>query len=92
MTTVMEVTLPPEVIEAGEVSPLAGGAQDPEDELRAVEVDQEAQAVIRLLCSGKVRRRQMSSWSYLKHKQIELIPNDVVPTPIVLIVLCICQG
>ena len=46
--------IPPEVVEAGEVSPLPGRAQDPEDVLGAVQVDQQAQAVVRLL-SGKVR-------------------------------------
>ena len=44
----------PEVIEARKVSPLPGGAQHPEDVLGAVQVDQQAQAVVRLLC-GKVR-------------------------------------
>ena len=44
----------PEVIEAGEVSSLPGCAEDPEDVLRAVQVDQQAQAVVWLL-SGNVR-------------------------------------
>ena len=45
----------PEVIEAREVSPLPGGAQDPEDVLRAVQVDQQTQAVVRLLRSEMSR-------------------------------------
>lgn len=50
---------PPEVIEAGEVSPLPGCAQDPEDVLGAVQVDQQAQAVVRLLRSAKVRGQEI---------------------------------
>ena len=48
----------PEVIEAGEVSPLPGGAQHPEDVLGAVQVDQQAQAVVRLL-RRKVRGQEL---------------------------------
>ena len=44
----------PEVIEAGEVSSLPGGAEDSEDILRAVQVDEQAQAVVWLL-RGNVR-------------------------------------
>ena len=82
----------PEVIEAGEVSSLPGCAEDPEDVLRAVQVDQQAQAVVWLL-SGNVRGHQIdqSCWSYLKHKQVKLTPDNVVPAPIVLIVLGVNQ-
>ena len=48
----------PEVIETGEVSPLPGGAKHPEDVLGAVQVDQQAQAVVRLL-RGKVRGQEL---------------------------------
>ena len=54
MTTIIRMMMVPEVIEAGEVSSLPGGAEDPEDVLRAVQVDEQAQAVIWLL-RGNVR-------------------------------------
>ena len=96
MTTIInkddDVHSAPEVIEAGEVSSLPSSAEDPEDVLRAVQVDQQTQAVVWLLC-GNVRghTEDKSCWSYLKHKQVELIPDDVIPAPIVLIVLGVCQ-
>ena len=48
-TTIIRMMMVPEVIEAGEVSSLPGGAEDSEDILRAVQVDEQAQAVIWLL-------------------------------------------
>ena len=53
-TTIIRMMMVPEVIEAGEVSSLPGGAEDSEDILRAVQVDEQAQAVIWLL-RGNVR-------------------------------------
>ena len=33
----------------------------------------------------------MSGWAYLKHKQVEMVPDYVVPAPVVLIVLSVGQ-
>ena len=53
-TTIIRMMMVPEVIEAGEVSSLPGGAEYPEDVLGAVQVDEQAQAVVWLL-RGNVR-------------------------------------
>ena len=82
-----EACLHLEILHVGVEAPLPCGAQHSEDVLPGVRVDQEQEAVYCMVLYRNALYCTVPVVGLLQHEQVEVIPVDRVPAPVVLGVL-----